>query len=120
MPYRYGLKRHHAWHPSRIGGLAFLRLPGHRTDAGMVGRTWVSHNQGAEVMKYLKFIEVTQTGMVVARVLHEESGRCVGLEFFSSLFMTNLAVERLFQKAHDWADKRIQLCQAYETQGEVK
>ena len=64
-------------------------------------------------MKYKKEIEVTSTGMVVARV-KDELGNTKGLEFFSALISTNKAVERKCKKAHSWADERIKICERQE------
>ena len=58
---------------------------------------------------YTKEITVTHTGMVVARVLHK-NGDCKGLEFFSSIFITNKTIEKDCEKAHKWANERILLC----------
>ena len=58
---------------------------------------------------YTKEIEVTATGMVVARVKHK-NGDCKGLEFFSPIFYTNKTIEKNCEKAHKWANERLLLC----------
>lgn len=64
-------------------------------------------------MNYRKDIEVTSTGMVVAKVM-DSDGRVKGLEFFSAFIRTNKAVEKQCKKAHKWADERIAICKRQE------
>ena len=64
-------------------------------------------------MKYRKEIEVSSTGMVIARVI-DDCGGTKGLEFFSSIFNTNKRVEKNCKKAHSWADERIAVCERQE------
>lgn len=65
-------------------------------------------------MTYSKEIEITATGMVIARVFGVEM-RCAGLEFFSSPFSSsNATVEKNARKANEWADERIRICETWE------
>ena len=65
-------------------------------------------------MKYKKEIEITSTGMVIAKVV-DEKGSAKGLEFFSQFISTNSSVERSCKKAHAWANERIAVCERQET-----
>ena len=65
---------------------------------------------------YTKEIEVTSTGMIVAKV-RDSNGNCKGTEFFSSMFSTNKAIEKKYRKAHKWADDRIAICVKHESPG---
>jgi len=64
-------------------------------------------------MGYTKEIEVSSTGMVIARV-KDSKGNTKGLEFFGSIIRTNKAVEKKCKKAHKWADDRIAMCERQE------
>jgi len=63
-------------------------------------------------MEYRKEIEITDTGMVVARVFGGDR-RC-GLEFFTSIRSSNKVVEKKAKQAHKWADERIRICKLQE------
>lgn len=58
---------------------------------------------------YRKEIEVTDTGMVIARVFAED-GRRVGLKFFTPFARTVSSIDRHAKAAHRWADAYIQMC----------
>jgi hypothetical protein len=60
---------------------------------------------------YRKQIQITFTGMVVAKVFFKKD-RPVGLQFYNSIFDSK---KRRFLKAHKWADQHIKLCEDYET-----
>lgn len=69
-------------------------------------------------MKHYKEIEITDTGMVVAEVFCED-GRRTALEFFGTSFLDQFIkspkrTENNCKKAHDWADKMIEVCDKYE------
>lgn len=59
---------------------------------------------------YTKTIEISDTGMVVAKV-YNPIGTRVGLKFFNGIF--DIAENR-FIKAHSWADRHIKTCAKYE------
>ena len=61
-----------------------------------------------------KEIEVTSTGMVIARVISND-GHVSGLEFFNGVFSSNKSVKRSCRRAHAWADERIKLVDKEET-----
>lgn len=76
-------------------------------------------------MKYYKEIEITCTGMIIARVFCVD-GRRTGLEFFNTGFLDQSRnkqapehIEKRCIEAHKWADKMIEICDKYEiTTGE--
>ena len=61
-------------------------------------------------VKYLKEVEITYTGMVIARVFSPD-GRRTGLEFFTNPFKS---VESRAVQAHAWADKHMDICERME------
>lgn len=70
-------------------------------------------------MKHYKEIEITDTGMIVARVYCED-GRRTALEFFGISLIDEFIksperTEQNCMKAHAWADKMIVVCDKYET-----
>jgi hypothetical protein len=58
--------------------------------------------------EYKKYVEVTDTGMVIASVYFGDNRK--GVEFFSSLFGSNKSIEKRCRRAHKWADERIKVC----------
>lgn len=71
-------------------------------------------------MKHYKEIEITSTGMIVARVYCED-GRRTALEFFNSGFLDQFRnknapehLEKRCKEAHEWADKMIDVADKYE------
>lgn len=60
---------------------------------------------------YIKNIEKTDTGMVIARVYDVSTGKRVGLEFFHTYFWRNQ--ERTLKRAHAWTDQWISNCSKY-------
>jgi len=69
-------------------------------------------------MKHYKEIEITCTGMIIARVFCED-GRRTGLEFFGVGFLDQFIssperTEKHCLEAHKWADKMIEVCGKYE------
>lgn len=69
-------------------------------------------------MKHYKEIEITDTGMIVARVYCED-GRRTALEFFGNGFLDQFIssperTEKHCLEAHKWADKMIEVCDKYE------
>ena len=65
--------------------------------------------------QYLKEIEVTSTGMIVAKVRGKVGGSVKGVNFFSSIFNSNKNIEKNCKKAHLWADELILVCIRQET-----
>lgn len=63
---------------------------------------------------YIKKVEISSTGMVIASV-YRNDGRRTGLKFFTPFFATIRGIERQAQKAHKWADKYCIMCQQQET-----
>lgn len=64
--------------------------------------------------RYRKEIEVTDTGMIVARVFHKD-GRRVGLKFFTPWGLrTTKAIKKHGLKAHAWADAYMLMCETIE------
>lgn len=59
--------------------------------------------------EYRKEIQLTPSGMVIARVYRRDISS--GYSFFHGLFDNT---EKRFQKAHKWADNLIELCEKYE------
>lgn len=72
-----------------------------------------------KVDHYTKTVEVSDTGMVIARVFANAEDnhelRRVGVDFFSNPF---LSLERRIKQAHKWADKHAEICKNGEVQKE--
>lgn len=60
--------------------------------------------------RYLKIIEQSATGMVIASVYDSDSGKRVGLEFFH---WPPFNQEYRLRNAHKWADRWIRNCEIY-------
>jgi len=64
--------------------------------------------------KYYKEVEVSDFGMVIARVFKSD-GRRVGLEFFSNSWkFGENAIKDKCKRAHKWCDERIKTCVEHE------
>lgn len=71
-------------------------------------------------MKHYKEIEITCTGMIIARVFCED-GRRTGLEYFNISILDQFTkknypvhLEKRCKEAHEWADKVVAICDKYE------
>lgn len=70
-------------------------------------------------MEYIKKIEITDTGMVIASVYRNDSSNDsirVGIKFFSSspFFNKPKHIEKRADNAHKWADEYIKVCKIKE------
>jgi len=59
--------------------------------------------------EYVKTIEQSDTGMVIASVVSVATGKRVGLAFFHLAF----GQKHRLKRAHAWADRWIKNCQTY-------
>jgi len=62
---------------------------------------------------YRKEIEITSTGMVIARVIGPD-GLKKGYKFFDQFISTPANVERSCKKAHAWSDEYMKICERQE------
>ncbi|GAB3416870.1 hypothetical protein NX774_11995 [Massilia agilis] len=60
--------------------------------------------------RFSKTIEQADTGMVIAEVYNAATGRRVGVSFFC---WPPFSQRRRLQRAHAWADKWIENCDAF-------
>jgi len=64
-------------------------------------------------MKYIKEIEITPAGRVIARVIRED-GMCRGVTSYGNPFHTNRRLREICKKANEWAEERKRICDMWE------